>query len=101
MSGGIAYVLSEDAKAFKRKCNMEMISFEKLTDEAEIKEVQEMVKRHAALTNSKKPQISWTIGKKPQKPLSKSFRKTINKCSSASKNKSGGFIRRRRNYVCF
>ncbi|WP_052586075.1 glutamate synthase large subunit [Bacillus velezensis] len=54
MSGGIAYVLSEDAKAFKRKCNMEMISFEKLTDEAEIKEVQEMVKRHAALTNSKK-----------------------------------------------
>lgn len=54
MSGGIAYVLSDDAKAFKRKCNIEMISFEKLTDEAEIKEVQEMVKRHAALTNSKK-----------------------------------------------
>ncbi|MCI4140208.1 hypothetical protein MMJ09_26705, partial [Bacillus vallismortis] len=32
MSGGIAYVLADDVKAFKRKCNLEMILFESLED---------------------------------------------------------------------
>lgn len=56
MSGGIAYVLAEDAKAFKRKCNLEMILFESLEDEKEIQQIKAMLKRHAAYTNSQKAQ---------------------------------------------
>lgn len=54
MSGGIAYVLTEDVKAFKRKCNLEMILFESLEDEKEIQQIKAMLERHTAYTNSQK-----------------------------------------------
>jgi glutamate synthase (ferredoxin) len=51
MSGGIAYVL--DVKGdFQTRCNMEMVSLEKLTDEKEIGEVRRMIDRHVEYTGS-------------------------------------------------
>jgi len=48
MSGGIAYVLDLD----ERYCNKAMVLLEKLQDEAEIKEVKEMISKHVEYTGS-------------------------------------------------
>lgn len=87
MSGGIAYVLTEDVKAFKRKCNLEMILFESLEDEKEIQQIKAMLERHTAYTNSQKAEDLLDQWEDSVKNSSKSFRKTINKCSQASKSK--------------
>jgi glutamate synthase domain-containing protein 2/glutamate synthase domain-containing protein 1/glutamate synthase domain-containing protein 3 len=50
MSGGIAYVLDADG-TFKNHCNMETVSLERL-NEAELQEVEELLKRHAVYTRS-------------------------------------------------
>ncbi|HEY2988334.1 MAG TPA: glutamate synthase large subunit [Candidatus Binatia bacterium] len=50
MSGGVAYVLDEDG-TFKDRCNKETVSLERL-DEADLREVEEMLKRHATYTHS-------------------------------------------------
>ncbi|HEY3305459.1 MAG TPA: glutamate synthase large subunit, partial [Candidatus Binatia bacterium] len=50
MSGGVAYVLDEDGD-FKSRCNLETIQLERL-DEADLREVEEMLKRHATYTHS-------------------------------------------------
>jgi glutamate synthase (ferredoxin) len=57
MSGGIAYVLDE-AGDFHRRCNQEMVYLERLEDEKEIREVKEMIRRHAKNTES---QRAWEI----------------------------------------
>lgn len=57
MSGGIAYVLDE-AGDFHRRCNQEMVYLERLEDEEEIREVKEMIRRHAKNTES---QRAWEI----------------------------------------
>ncbi|ALC81284.1 MULTISPECIES: glutamate synthase large subunit [Bacillus] len=54
MSGGIAYVYAGDQKEFKRKCNQEMVDFEKLIDENEIHELKEMIVNHFNHTDSKR-----------------------------------------------
>jgi glutamate synthase (NADPH) large chain len=52
MSGGIAYVL--DLKGnFDYFCNKGLVELEKLTDMADIKELQQMIGRHMLYTNSK------------------------------------------------
>ncbi|CCO08021.1 glutamate synthase large subunit [Desulforamulus hydrothermalis] len=51
MSGGIAYVLDEDG-TFPGRCNREMVLLEELSDAAEIKEVQELIRRHFNYTRS-------------------------------------------------
>ncbi|MCO6453055.1 MAG: glutamate synthase large subunit [Caldilineales bacterium] len=52
MSGGIAYALDWEGD-FERRCNMQMVELEKLSDyPAEIAEVKAMVERHAELTDS-------------------------------------------------
>ncbi|MGH7222088.1 MAG: glutamate synthase-related protein, partial [Gemmataceae bacterium] len=51
MSGGIAYVL-DDAGAFSRNCNLEMVKLYRLEDEDEIEEVREMIRKHAEYTHS-------------------------------------------------
>ncbi|MGH7173928.1 MAG: glutamate synthase subunit alpha, partial [Gemmataceae bacterium] len=51
MSGGIAYVLDE-AGAFSRNCNLEMVKLFRLEDEDEIEEVYEMIRKHAEYTHS-------------------------------------------------
>jgi glutamate synthase (ferredoxin) len=53
MSGGIGYVLDE-AGTFARKCNQEMVKLFQLEDEDEIEEVREMIRKHAAYTNSER-----------------------------------------------
>ena len=61
MSGGIAYVLDEKGD-FPRRCNTEMVKLCPLDDEAEIAEVQAMIRRHAEHTNSDRAQkilASW------------------------------------------
>src|SRR5258706_8598396 len=50
MSGGIAYVLDEDG-TFKGRCNLETVTLERL-DERDLREVEEMLKRHATYTHS-------------------------------------------------
>jgi len=50
MSGGIAYVLDEEGD-FKSRCNLETVALEHL-DEADLREVEEMLKRHAMVTRS-------------------------------------------------
>jgi len=62
MSGGVAYVLDDEARSFARRCNKEMVSLGKLEDAAEIKQVHDLVSRHAQLTGSKRAQeilASW------------------------------------------
>lgn len=54
MSGGIAYVFTEDQEAFKNLCNDEMVLFEQLEEENEINEVQEMIQKHYHYTESPK-----------------------------------------------
>ncbi|HUC92641.1 MAG TPA: glutamate synthase large subunit [Paenibacillus sp.] len=51
MSGGIAYIY-DAAGDFYRHCNMEMVGLERLEDEAEIEEVQTMIRRHVEYTGS-------------------------------------------------
>jgi glutamate synthase (ferredoxin) len=62
MSGGVAYVLDDEAHSFARRCNKEMVSLGKLEDAEEIKQVHDLVSRHAQLTGSKRAQeilASW------------------------------------------
>ncbi|QHE52747.1 glutamate synthase large subunit [Pontibacillus sp. HMF3514] len=54
MSGGIAYVLSEDRETFKHLCNQEMIDFEDMSDLEEITELQQMIHAHYTHTGSLK-----------------------------------------------
>ncbi|NMD69149.1 glutamate synthase large subunit [Bacillus sp. DNRA2] len=52
MSGGIAYLLSDDHEATKKLCNQEMIEFEALTDAQEITELKQLVLKHHQYTGS-------------------------------------------------
>lgn len=57
MSGGIAYVLDVNDD-FRSRCNLEMVSLESLEDQEEIKEVRDMVVKHARYTNSS---VAWKV----------------------------------------
>lgn len=54
MSGGIAYVLADDADQFKALCNTEMIEFEELVEERDVSEAWQMVLNHFIYTGSTK-----------------------------------------------
>lgn len=54
MSGGIAYVLADNEEQFARTANREMVLFESLEDEQEIREVYEMISKHYQYTGSRK-----------------------------------------------
>lgn len=51
MSGGIAYVLDED-DIFEDNCNPDMVYLERLSDEKEIQEVKQMIRKHCDYTDS-------------------------------------------------
>ncbi|KAA9004803.1 glutamate synthase large subunit [Paenibacillus spiritus] len=51
MSGGIAYVYDPD-NSFVGRCNLEMVLLERVEDEEEAQELQDMIARHAELTGS-------------------------------------------------
>ncbi len=53
MSGGVAYVLDE-AGDFKTRCNMELVSLEKLTEANEIEELWKLIQRHQTYTQSER-----------------------------------------------
>ena len=53
MSGGIAYVLDEDATLY-RKLNKSMVSMEFVSDKYDVLELKEIISEHARLTGSKK-----------------------------------------------
>jgi glutamate synthase (ferredoxin) len=50
MSGGLAYVLDEDA-SFEKRCNFETVTLER-PDDRDLREIEEMLKRHAVYTRS-------------------------------------------------
>lgn len=54
MSGGIAYVLSDDEGKWQRTANKELVLFERLENEEEINEVRRMIERHYQYTGSGK-----------------------------------------------
>ncbi|KKI90216.1 glutamate synthase [Bacillus sp. SA1-12] len=54
MSGGIAYVLADNNEEFKALCNTEMIEFESLKDNKEIRDLEDMIQSHFRYTNSPK-----------------------------------------------
>ena len=63
MSGGVAYVLDDEARSFARRCNKEMVSLGKLEDPEEVALVHGLVSRHAQLTGSRSgPRRSWRRG---------------------------------------
>ncbi|MDJ1185163.1 glutamate synthase-related protein [Roseofilum casamattae] len=51
MSGGVAYILDETGD-FPPRCNREMVDLEALEDPEEIREIREMVSKHAQYTGS-------------------------------------------------
>ena len=53
MSGGIAYVLDETGD-FATRCNKQMVSLETLEDTSEIRDVRQMIERHADYTKSQR-----------------------------------------------
>nr|WP_279401250.1 glutamate synthase-related protein [Piscibacillus salipiscarius] len=54
MSGGIAYIWASDEKEIKKKCNRELVLFERLDDHDEINELKEMLTKHVKYTGSKR-----------------------------------------------
>jgi glutamate synthase (NADPH) large chain len=63
MSGGVAYVLDDEARSFARRCNKEMVTLSALSDAEEISIVHGLISRHAQLTGSKRAEeilASWT-----------------------------------------
>lgn len=53
MSGGIAYVLDEDATLYKR-LNQSMVSLEQVTDKYDVQELKELIAEHVSVTGSEK-----------------------------------------------
>jgi glutamate synthase (ferredoxin) len=51
MSGGIAYVYDSDG-TFPARCNLQMVELQKIEDKEEMKEIREMISRHAKYTGS-------------------------------------------------
>jgi glutamate synthase (NADPH/NADH) large chain len=56
MSGGIAYVLADDRKAFVDHCNQELVLVEEISDDAEWNEVRRLLQNHVRYTRSKRAQ---------------------------------------------
>ena len=54
MSGGVAYVLDDERGTFATRCNKEMVGLGKIEDPEEVKQVRELIARHAELTGSKR-----------------------------------------------
>ncbi len=57
MSGGAAYVLDSDGD-FHTRCNLQMVDLEPLADDADIRELNDMIWQHAFHTGSK---VAWGI----------------------------------------
>ena len=91
MSGGIAYVFDEDGQ-FRNHCNQETVSLEDLEEE-ELREVEDMIRRHAILTNSERANqllALWEdIAQKFVKVMPNDYRRMLEAIQQAEK---GGMI---------
>ncbi|MBM7649527.1 glutamate synthase (NADPH/NADH) large chain [Bacillus ectoiniformans] len=54
MSGGIAYIYTDNLKSLEANCNKEMILIETIQNDAEMSELKAMIETHHQLTNSPK-----------------------------------------------
>ncbi len=54
MSGGIAYILTEDPEKFDVLCNKEMVAIETVSDPMELEEVKRLIQNHYHYTASQK-----------------------------------------------
>jgi len=59
MSGGRAFVFDEQGDFTSRRCNTASVDLDPLTTEADITEVQALLKRHSDLTGS--PRAAWIL----------------------------------------
>ncbi|MRG85103.1 glutamate synthase large subunit [Salinibacillus xinjiangensis] len=57
MSGGIAYIWANDIKEVKKKCNKELVLFEKLDNQDEQNEVKDLLLKHVQYTGSKRAEF--------------------------------------------
>jgi len=57
MSGGIAYVLDMEGD-FETRCNLQMVDLEPLNDQADIRELNDLIWQHAFHTGS---QVAWRV----------------------------------------
>ncbi|MFN2170835.1 MAG: glutamate synthase large subunit [Candidatus Promineifilaceae bacterium] len=57
MSGGVAYVLDSDGD-FHTRCNLEMVALEQLTEDEDVRELNDLIWQHAFHTGSK---VAWRI----------------------------------------
>ena len=57
MSGGIAYVFDADGD-FHKRCNVQMVDLEPLNDDADIRELNDMIWQHAFQTGSR---VAWNV----------------------------------------
>ncbi|WP_188456950.1 glutamate synthase large subunit [Virgibacillus oceani] len=67
MSGGTAYVYTEDLDAFTRLCNKEMVDLETMKDNRELMLIKQMVQKHYHYTKSQKAAFvlnNWDESKK-------------------------------------
>lgn len=93
MSGGIAYVLDEN-DTFEQYCNKEMVLLERLEDEEEIREVEDMIRKHGDYTDSSR---AWKVLAKweemvPQfiKVLPKDYQRMLESIREAEKQGLNG-----------
>jgi glutamate synthase domain-containing protein 2/glutamate synthase domain-containing protein 1/glutamate synthase domain-containing protein 3 len=59
MTGGIAYVLDETGEFFRVRCNCASVDLERVVDPQDIDLIQNLIERHAELTES--PRAKWVL----------------------------------------
>ena len=96
MSGGIAYVLDSEGD-FHTRCNPQMVDLEPLTDEDDIRELNDMIWQHAFHTGSK---VAWRIlndweemRRRFVKVFPKDYKRMLEKISQAERKGSAAKTR--------
>jgi glutamate synthase (ferredoxin) len=86
MSGGVAYVLDESGD-FATRCNQQMVGLEALVDPEEIKDLRQMIQRHADYTQSQKAEKvldHWSeMGAKFVKVMPKDYKRMLEAIAAA------------------
>jgi glutamate synthase (ferredoxin) len=93
MSGGIAYVLDETGE-FPTRCNMQMVSLEKIEDPDEIEQVWKMIQRHQTYTKSTRAAkilANWdTFHPKFVKVMPKDYKRVLESMKRVQQSGLGG-----------
>jgi len=93
MSGGIAYVLDETGD-FPNRCNMQLVSLEKLEDADEIEQVWKIIQRHQTYTKSvraTKILANWdTFHPKFVKVMPKDYKRVLESMKRVEQSGLGG-----------